>query len=96
MKKLHMKGFILQLFKENPEGLWDYQVCDAVLDYYSHSGSYWVGEVRATLTDLLSGTLLVELEDKLDTKKYFGADKVLIKFKLSEFGHERMSQTGLL
>jgi hypothetical protein len=91
-----MKGFILQLFNESPEGLWDYQVCDAVFDYYNRSGRYWAGEVRATLTDLLSGALLIELEDKLDNKQYFGADKILVKLKLSEFGRERMSQTGLL
>ncbi len=96
IKKIHMKGFILQLLSEHPEGLWDYQVKQAVLGYYNYTGSYWTGEVRATLTDLISGALLDELEDKLDQDEYFGKDKVLIKLKLSDFGRQRMLETGLL
>ena len=96
MKKLHMKGYILCLLEECQDGLWDYQIAQKVMAEYQHSGDYWNGEVRATLTDLFSGALLEEVEDRLDDGKYFGVDKVLVKFKLSPFGRKRMVEAGLL
>lgn len=96
MKKLHMKGFVLRLLNENENGLWDYEIAQRVLSEYGHSGAYWRGEVRATLTDLFSGALLEEVEDRLDNGEYFGADKVMVKFKLTPFGRRRMIETGLL
>jgi hypothetical protein len=96
MKRLHMKGFILHLLDQNKDGLWDYDIANIVLAEYHHSGDYWRGEVRATLTDLFSGALLEELEDRLDDGEHFGSGKVLVKFKLTPFGHRRMIETGLL
>lgn len=96
MKKLHMKGYILRLLDEYQDGLWDYEIAQKVMTEYQHSGDYWKGEVRATLTDLFSGALLEEVEDQLDDGKYFGVGKVLVKFKLSPFGRKRMVETGLL
>jgi len=96
MKRLHMKGFILRLLDQNKDGLWDYEIAQMVLAEYRHSGDYWCGEVRATLTDLFSGALLEEIEDRLDDSEYFGAGKVLVKFKLTPFGRKRMIETGLL
>ncbi len=96
MAKLHMKGFILQLMHEHKEGLWDYDIMRQVLAEYHHTGAYWKGEVRVTLTDLFSGGLIEELEDKLDDDEHFGPGKVLVKFRLTGFGRERMIDTGLL
>ena len=48
------------------------------------------------MTDLFSGALLEELEYRLDNGEYFGADKVLVKFKLTPFGRRRMIEVGLL
>jgi len=96
MTKLHMKGFILRLLDEYAEGLWDYEIMRRVLEEYRHTGDYWKGEVRVTLTDLFSGGLIEELEDKLDDHEYFGPGKVLVKFRLTGFGRERMIDTGLL
>jgi hypothetical protein len=95
MKKLHMKGYILYLMHEYQDGLWDYEIAQKVLAEYQHSGTYWQGVIRASLTDLFSGALLEEVEDRLDDGEYFGAGKVLVKFKLSPFGHKRMVETGL-
>lgn len=96
MKRPHMKGFVLRLLDENKDGLWDYEIAQKVLAEYHHSGDYWCGEVRATLTDLYSGALLEEIEDRLDDGEYFGTGKVLVKFKLTPFGRRRMIETGLL
>lgn len=96
MAKLHMKGFILRLLSEEAIGLWDYQIMQEVLLEYGHSGDYWKGEVRVTLTDLFSCGLIEEIEDGLDDGEYFGAGKVLVKFGLTPFGRQRMVVTGLL
>lgn len=93
---LHMKAFILrQLAEADQQGLWDYEIMEAVTRQYNRKSTYWKGEVRATLTDLYSGALVEELEDDLDDGRYFGRDKILMKFKLSAFGAERMAETGL-
>ncbi len=91
-----MKGYILNLLEQCRDGLWDYEIAEKVMAEYNHSGLYWHGEVRANLTDLFSGALLEEVEDKLDDGEYFGEGKVLVKFKLSPFGRTRMLESGLL
>ncbi len=91
-----MKGYILTLLEACGKGLWDYEIAQKVMTEYNHSGLYWHGEVRANLTDLFSGALLEEVEDRLDDGEYFGEGKVLVKFKLSPFGRTRMFESGLL
>ena len=86
----------LRLLEQSTDGLWDFEIAEEVLAEYSRSGDYWCGEVRATLTVLYSGALLEEVEDRLDDGRYFGAGKVLVKFKLTPFGRRRMVETGLL
>ena len=92
---LHLKGLILRILKSAPDGLWDYEIMQRALAVLGHSSNYWKGEVRVTLTDLYSGALIEELEDDLDKGSYFGAGKILVKFKLSPLGHERVSEAGL-
>ncbi len=94
---LHMKGYILRLLMEAGEsGVWDYEIMTSVFAEYGYSGSYWKGEVRATLTDLYSGALIEEIEDDLDDGGSFGIGKILIKFRISAFGTQRIAETGLI
>jgi hypothetical protein len=95
MSKLHIKGYILQTLKRRPEGLWDHELADQVLKEYGLQGAYWRGTVRATLTDLHTGGLVEEIDQALDDGSHFGNGKVLLKFRLSPFGLERMQDTGL-
>ncbi len=96
MGQVHMKGFILQLLAKNPDGLWDHEISKETLAQYDCTGDYWKSTVRVTLTDLYSGGLVEELEDRLDQGEHFGPGKVLVKFRLSDFGRSRMQDTGLL
>ncbi|MCP4316436.1 MAG: DMT family transporter [Hyphomicrobiales bacterium] len=94
--QLHMKGYVLRLLADAAErGLWDHEIMHAVFDEYGRAGDYWKGDIRATLTDLYSGGLVEELEDDLDDGTYFAKGKILMKFKLSPLGAERMAETGL-
>ena len=96
--KVHMKGHILHQLLAAPDGLWDYEIAQKILKDYDVDKNtvFWKGEIRATLTDMFSGALIEELEDKLDNDEYFGPDRVLVKFRLTSFGKERMKETGLL
>lgn len=95
MAKMHLKGHMLQLM-ERGGPLWDYEIADAVMTEYGLSGDYWYGTVRLTLTDLFSAGLIEEIETTVDPEKSFGAEKLLFKFALSDFGRDRMRQSGLL
>ena len=95
--QLHMKGYVLRLLADAAEaGLWDHEIMQALFSEYGRAGAYWKGEVRATLADLYAGALVEELEDALDDGRFFGKDKILMKFKLSPLGAERMIEAGLV
>ncbi|WP_415055198.1 hypothetical protein [Halopseudomonas sp.] len=96
MTKLHMKGRILQLINaEQDVGIWDWQITDVLMGEYGLSGPYWRGNTRVTLTDLFSSGIIESVEEKLDDQAYFGAGRVLFKFRLNDFGRQRMRDTAL-
>jgi hypothetical protein len=91
-----MKGRILQLINEQQDkGIWDWQVTDAVMGEYGLSGAYWRGNTRVTLTDLFSSGIIESVEEELDDQAYFGLGRVLFKFRLNDFGRQRMLDTAL-
>ncbi|MGV8842065.1 MAG: hypothetical protein ACOH2I_02190 [Pseudomonas sp.] len=97
MRKLHMKGRILQLIHDQREtGLWDWEVSNIIEREYSISGAYWRGTTRVTMTDLYSSGIIESVEETLDEQAYFGLGKVLFKFRLNDFGRQRMRDTELL
>ncbi len=97
MNKLHMKGRILQLINDRQDiGIWDWQVTDALMSEYGLSGAYWRGTTRVTLADLFSSGIIESVEEQLDEQAYFGADRVLFKFRLTDFGRQRMRDTALV
>jgi hypothetical protein len=99
MSSLHLKGYLLRLLAE-PEaqqtGRWDDELCDAACAEYGLDGEYWRGTVRLNLTDLYSGGLLDEVETTVDPERTGGVEQVLFRFRLNDFGRERMRQSGLL
>ncbi|WP_152207987.1 hypothetical protein [Marinobacter changyiensis] len=96
MKKLHMKGRILQLISaRHDEGVWDWELTDALMSEYGLAGPYWRGNTRVTLTDLFSTGIIESVEEKLDDQGYFGVGRVLFKFRLNAFGRQRMLDTEL-
>lgn len=92
---LHFKGYMLQMLAERGE-LWDHEIAGAVMRDYGLAGAYWHGTIRLLLTDLFSGGLIDEVETTVDPDKSFGKEKILFKFRLNDFGRERMAQSGLM
>jgi hypothetical protein len=96
MKKLHMKGRLLQLINDSKdEGLWDWQVTDLIMAEYGLEGPYWRGNTRVTLADLFSSGIIESVEEKIDDDGYFGVGRILFKFRLNDFGRQRMLDTEL-
>ncbi|WP_373184786.1 hypothetical protein [Halopseudomonas sp.] len=96
MNTLHMKGRILQLINATQEvGIWDWQVTDALMKEFDLSGAYWRGNTRVTLADLFSSGIIESVEEELDDQAYFGAGRILFKFRLNDFGRQRMRDTAL-
>ncbi len=97
MSKLHMKGRILQLINDRCDaGIWDWEISEAIQREYGVSGHYWKGTIRVTLTDLYSSGIIESIEEKLDDEAYFGLDKVLFRFRMNEFGRQRMRDAELV
>ncbi|GAA5167255.1 hypothetical protein GCM10023321_59720 [Pseudonocardia eucalypti] len=88
---LHIKGHILHVLARG-DALWDDELCDLVCTEYGLTGEYWRGTVRLTLTDLYSGGLL----DEVDTGIAEDGDRLRVRFRVNDFGRERMRQSGLL
>ena len=91
---MHMKGYVLQLFARRGP-LWTDEVIDAVESEYGVSGAYWRGTVRLTLVDLYAGGLLSEQEATVDPARSHGEERVLFRYALTDFGRQRMAQSGL-
>lgn len=94
MASLHMKGHVLRLLAERG-AMWDDEVVAAVAAEYGVSGPYWEGTVRLQLTDLYSGGLIAELDATVDPARTNGKERVLFRYELTDFGRERMAQSGL-
>ncbi len=92
---IHVKGRILQYLLGN-EPLWDYQITEKILREYNLSGEYWKGTVRVSLADLFSCGLIESVAEEIDDGTHFGCDKVLFRYRLTDFGRSRMQDTGLV
>ena len=90
--KLHMKGYILQLLADG-DGLWDGDIAQRTcIEYGKPEDEYWTGSIRAILADLYSGGLVQTPEDTLDE----ATGKVHFRYVITEFGRQRMADTGLI
>ena len=95
MQTVHMKGRILQYLIEK-QPIWDFEIADKIQTDYEVEGAYWKGTVRALLADLSSCGLIESVEEQLDNGTHFGIDRALFCYKVTEFGKERMRDTGLM
>ncbi|MEH6358751.1 MAG: hypothetical protein V7745_07160 [Pseudomonadales bacterium] len=93
--KLHQKAYLLVELSKT-ESSWDYELVAKALKEYSVSGSRWVNTFRVALDELSAAGLTNSTDKKLDDGTHVGANKVLFKYQLTEFGRTRMRETGLL
>lgn len=92
---VHVKGRLLQYLEEGPQ--WDYQLAARIESEYEEcQGEYWHNTVRMNLVDLHSGGLILPEEETVDPSKTFGHEKMIFRFALTDFGRQRMKESGLL
>jgi hypothetical protein len=93
--KLHQKAYLLVEISKAGSS-WDFQLAEKALQEYKVSGTRWVNTFRVALDELAAAGLVNSTDKKLDDGTHVGADKVLFKYELTEFGRTRMRETGLL
>lgn len=89
--KLHHKGFILVLL-EKMQLAWDDVLVDLALREYMLTGRYWNNHFRIILEELAAAGLITREAHQLDSK----TDRLVFQYAISDFGRERMRDTGLL
>ena len=93
--KMHQKGFLMvQLSQCN--SMWDYELITKMLSEYSLSSLHWTSTIRVALEELASAGLVTRVAAKVSDGTHAGIGKVLFEYKLSEFGRNRLNDTGLL
>lgn len=91
--KLHQKGYLLdQLSKA--ASLWDEEIVARVLREYGLAGVYWEKSVRLALEELAAGGLILRAQSRLHQVR--GVQFVSFQYALTDFGRQRMLDTGLL
>jgi hypothetical protein len=98
MATVHVKGRLLQILdEEGPH--FDHQLADRLAtEYGERNEAYWHNSIRLTLADLHSGGLILpeEEDDVVDPGRTFGVEKLVRRYALTDFGRQRMRETGLL
>ncbi|MCX4187084.1 hypothetical protein [Methylophaga sp. OBS4] len=89
--KLHHKGYML-VYLEQHGTLWDKVLIDAAQSEYALSGSYWVKHFSIILDELAAAGLIIREAHRLDNV----SNRLMFKYAMSDFGRERMRDTGLL
>jgi len=89
--KLHHKGYIL-VELERHEMRWDKPLIDAAMTEYNLNGDYWIKHFSIIMDELASAGLISREDHRLDNL----SDRLMFKYRLSDFGRQRMRDTGLL
>jgi len=93
--KLPQKGFLLVTLNQHPS-LWDFELIHRALAEYELTGHYWINHFSIALDELAAAGLITRIGHRLDDGSAIVQDRLLFEFALSEFGRERMFDTGLL
>jgi hypothetical protein len=92
--KLHQKGFLLTALRRT-ESAWDHTLVAETLAEYGVTGRGRVNEIRIALDEMASAGLIARVEERLDNGAHVGPGKVLFRYSLTDFGRQRMRDTGL-
>jgi len=87
MADLPLKSRLLMSFEGHD--MWDYEAIPPVLKQDGLGDSeYWKLTARFWLAELSINGLLEALEEDVDDGTYFGADLMIAKYRLTDYGKE--------
>lgn len=94
--KMHQKGFLL-VELGHVKDMWDYSLIEIAQQEYALAGNDAVNTFRVALNELAAAGLIVRVEEKLvNDPASAGKVRVAFRYRLSDFGRERMLETGLM
>lgn len=93
--KLPQKGFLLVTLYQY-RNLWDFELINLAIAEYRLKGNYWINHFSIALDELASAGLITRIGHRLDDGSAIEKDRLLFEFALSDFGRQRMLDTGLL
>lgn len=93
--KLPQKGFLLVTLYQS-RNLWDFELINLAIAEYGLKGNYWINHFSIALDELASAGLITRIGHRLDDGEAITKDRLLFEFALSDFGKQRMFDTGLL
>lgn len=93
--KLPQKGFLLVTLYQY-RNLWDFELITLAIAEYRLKGNYWINHFSIALDELASAGLITRIGHRLDDGSVIEKDRLLFEFSLSDFGRQRMLDTGLL
>jgi hypothetical protein len=93
--KIHQKGFLLITLSQ-VEDIWDYILVERALSEYALSGIDAMNTFYVALNELAAAGLIMRIEEKLVNNPAVAREaRLAFRYKLSDFGRERMLETGL-
>ena len=91
LMKLTMKSRLLLLFKEEGE-MWVQDAVERLLAVEGMQKSErWSWVIRFYMMEMSVNGMLEILDEALDDGTYFGKDVILTKYKITDFGIERVN-----
>lgn len=93
--KLPQKGFLLVTLNQY-RSQWDFELINLAMAEYGLNGDYWINHFSIALDELASAGLIIRIGHRLDDGNAIAPDRLLFDFMLSDFGRERMLDTGLI
>lgn len=91
LMKLTLKSRLLLLFKEEGE-MWVQDAVDRLLTVEGMKKTErWAWVIRFYMMEMSVNGMLEILDEALDDGTYFGQDVILTKYKITDFGIERVN-----
>ena len=91
--KLHQKGFLLVELSKH-KLIWDTLLINRAMQEYELSGRFWFNHFCISLDELAAAGLINRHDSDID-HAHFNSHRVMFQYALSEYGRERMIDTGL-
>lgn len=91
--KLHQKGFLLVEISKQAL-IWDKILIHKAMHEYGLTGAYWFNHFCVSLDELAAAGLIHRHDSDIDNT-HFKGQRVMFQYALSEYGRQRMIDTGL-
>lgn len=79
---------LLEIFNDGREH-WNYEIVAQILEEYGLTGNYNRDLINFDLIELVSGGMLADVEQRVDTEGIYKQNFLLHKYVITDFGKEK-------